>query len=862
MVDSRLLQHLRRIAGPEHVSDGAVHAELYAYDASTASRPAAAVVFPADTAQTAAVVRALSAAGVPFIPRGFGTNLSGGSVAAEGGVVVCLSRLSRILSVDVASRCAVVQPGVTNLELQQCLAGRGYFYAPDPASQKVATIGGNIGENSGGPHCLKYGVTTNHILGLTAVLPDGEVVELGGPALDPPGLDLRGALVGSEGTLAIVTEATVRILPQPEDVVTLLVIYDDVAAAAQSVSDVIAAGIVPATLEMMDAPVIRAVEQSLRCGYPLDAEAALIIEVDGPAAGLREQAARIEAICRRHGCRSVREAADADERNLLWAGRRGAFGAIARLAPNFLVNDCTVPRSRLPEALARVGAIARDNQLPVGNVFHAGDGNLHPLLLFDSRNQDEVQRVHRAGWQIMEACVALGGTISGEHGIGAEKLEAMRLVFTEASLQYQRGLKEALDPAGLLNPGKVVPPPRVGPPGPEPGPERLRPGADLVPVDAAAACDLVRRAARDGVALLPRGRGTRLRLTSGLPDGVAALRSERLRKLEHDPVNQVVAVGAGVSLSDLQQALRPHRQWVPLRPPLSHACTVGGAVALGACGPDRLRYGAPRDLLLGLEFVSGRGLLVAAGGRVVKNVAGYDVTRLLAGSRGALGFLTEVTLRTYLLPEAVRVLEGAGSPAQCAAAALGLLDSRLEPAYLVAVAAPAGTGAAPEWRFAAGFEGAGPTVCWQADRGREVLRQAGLGSLSSRESDPGQDVFLDRWSGLCAAPWVVRVALPPRALAGFLEGALAELGAAGMLVDYGTGQVTAALLHLPGDTLGGLAAQARERQGHLAIEPAPAREHRAPRDSGPGRPDQELGLRVARALDPDGVFAWSLVSGG
>ncbi len=332
----------------------------------------------------------------------------------------------------------------------------------------MATLGGNAAENSGGPHCLKYGVTTNHVLGMTVVLPSGEVVRVGGPALDPPGYDIRGVLVGSEGTLGIITEMVVRILPSAESVLTLLAVYDAVADAARSVSAIVAAGIVPATLEMMDAAVIRAIEASKPCGYPLDAAAVLIAEVDGPAVGLAEQADRVRQLCMQNGCREVRAAKDAAERNLLWAGRRGAFGAIARLAPSFLVADCTVPRTRLPEALAQVATIATRYQLAHGNVFHAGDGNLHPLLLFDHGDPEQVQRVHHAGREIMEACVALGGTITGEHGVGVEKLEAMHLVFSEDDLEFQRRLRAAFDPHELMNPGKVLPPASGSPPADEP----------------------------------------------------------------------------------------------------------------------------------------------------------------------------------------------------------------------------------------------------------------------------------------------------------------------------------------------------------------------------------------------------------
>jgi glycolate oxidase subunit GlcD len=357
--------------------------EVYSYDGSLAIAAPEAIVFPADTAQTAAVMRSAHSAGVPVVPRGFGTNLSGGTIAPQGGVVLALTRLNRILAIKPAGRYAVVQTGVTNLELQQALAPHGFLFAPDPASQKAATLGGNLAENAGGPHCVKYGVTTNHILGVTAVLPDGQVLQIAGPALDPPGYDLRGLLVGSEGTLAVVTEMTVRVIPAAESLATMLVVYDDLTDAARTVSAIVAAGIIPATLEMMDAAVIRAVEASKPSGYPLDAAAVLIIEVDGPLAGLAQQAERIAQLCREHGCREVRKANNAAERDRLWAGRRGAFGAIARLAPRFFVADCTVPRTRLPDALHQVAGIAARYQLGHCNVFHAGDGNLHPVLLFD-----------------------------------------------------------------------------------------------------------------------------------------------------------------------------------------------------------------------------------------------------------------------------------------------------------------------------------------------------------------------------------------------------------------------------------------------------------------------------------------------
>ncbi|GAF74026.1 unnamed protein product, partial [marine sediment metagenome] len=359
MLSDELISNLRRIVGPSQVSVSRAETELYSYDASLAKGRPGVVVFPGNTGEAARIVKIVRQADIPFVPRGFGTNLSGGTVLVSGGVVICLSRLNRIIDISPQRRCAVLQPGVTNLELQDALAPLGFFYAPDPASQKVATLGGNVGENSGGPRCLKYGVTTNHVLGMEVILASGEVVRIGGAAYDPPGYDLRGVMVGSEGTMGIVTEVTVNILPLPEAIITLLVIYDDIAAAARSVTDIISAGIVPTTLEMMDAPIIKAVEDSYACGYPRDAAAVLIIEVEGLPVGLQDQVVQIRELCRKNQCRDIHEAKDDSERNRLWEGRRGAFGAVARIAPNYLVNDCTVPRTKLPEALSRVAEIVK-----------------------------------------------------------------------------------------------------------------------------------------------------------------------------------------------------------------------------------------------------------------------------------------------------------------------------------------------------------------------------------------------------------------------------------------------------------------------------------------------------------------------
>jgi glycolate oxidase len=453
-----ILRKLQSLVGKENVRWKDVDLAVYEYDAGLGKGKPGFVIFVRSAEEVSSVVRFLYQNGVPYVARGAGTNLSGGTVPLNGGVVIELSRMKRILEIDLDNERALVEPGVSNLTLQNTLAPKGYYYAPDPASQKVSTLGGNLGENAGGPHCLKYGVTINHVLGAEVVLPNGEKTWFGSKAVDPPGPDLLGLLVGSEGTLGIATKILVRLMRSPEKVATLLAIFKSLADAGQAVSDIIGEGMIPATLEIMDNLVIQAVEQSVHAGYPLDAEAVLIIELDGLADGMEEQTAKILEICRNNGVVSTRRAKDAAERNELWAGRRGAFGAVARLRPSYLVCDGTVPRTRLPEALVAVKAVGEKYRLPIGNVFHAGDGNLHPLILFDDRDAEEMERVHKAGREILKICADLGGTISGEHGIGTEKMIEMSFVFRDADLEMMRNIKAALDPKNLCNPGKVIPP--------------------------------------------------------------------------------------------------------------------------------------------------------------------------------------------------------------------------------------------------------------------------------------------------------------------------------------------------------------------------------------------------------------------
>jgi len=453
-----LRRELETIVGAGGVLSDPEELLVYESDGLTLFRALADfVVFPTSVEQVAAVVRLANRESIPFVARGAGTGLSGGCLPAEGGLVISMMRMNRVLEVDYDNQLAVVEPGLVNLHLSWAVGPRGFYFAPDPSSQQACTIGGNIANNSGGPHTLKYGVTVNHVLGLEVVLPDGEIVWLGGRTRDALGYDLAGVFVGSEGTFGIATKIVVRILKKPQAVKTVLAVFDRIEQASAAVSAIIAAGLVPAAVEMIDQLTIQAVEDAFGCGYPRDAAAALLIELDGLAVGMPAQADRIVAACRQAGAREVRAAADEAERQLLWKGRKSAFGAYGRVSPAYMVMDGVIPRTKLPYVLSRVNEIVAAHGLRVGNVFHAGDGNLHPNILYDPRKPGEEARVVAAGAEIMKVCAEVGGSISGEHGIGLEKADFMPFIFSAADLALMQRLKAAFNPRGLCNPGKVFP---------------------------------------------------------------------------------------------------------------------------------------------------------------------------------------------------------------------------------------------------------------------------------------------------------------------------------------------------------------------------------------------------------------------
>jgi glycolate oxidase len=468
----RIAKELAGIVGTDGVVTDRGELQVYEADGLTVFKATPEiVVLPRSAEHVAAVVRVCHREKIPFVARGAGTGLSGGALPVEGGILIGMNRMNRILEIDYENQRAVVEPGMVNVWLTNALAPRGYYYSPDPASQTACSIGGNVGENSGGPRTPKYGVTTNHVLGLEVVLPTGEIVRLGGRTLDSLGYDLTGVFVGSEGTFGIVTKVIVRIMRKPEAVKTLMGVFESIEDASNTVSGIVARGIIPVAIEMMDNNSIQAVEKGVAAGYPTDAVAILLVEVDGPKDEVGALVDPIIEVCKENHVREVRVARDENERLLLWKGRKAAFAAMGQISPEYYVQDSVIPRTKLPAIMAFIGELSRRFGLEVANVFHAGDGNLHPLILYDSRNEGALQRAEEMGAEIMKACIEMGGSLTGEHGIGLEKREFMPLMYSPDDLEAMRKVKKVFNPDGLLNPGKIFP---AAKPGGEVGPAGQR----------------------------------------------------------------------------------------------------------------------------------------------------------------------------------------------------------------------------------------------------------------------------------------------------------------------------------------------------------------------------------------------------
>src|SRR3954451_2851008 len=457
MIPAACKDRLVQLLGPRGYLDRPEDLTLYEYDGGVDKHRPDLVVFPRTTEDVSAIVKLAHEHDIPFVGRGAGTGLSGGAIPREGGITIAFARMNRILEIDLENERAVVQPGVVNLDITLAVQDSGYFYAPDPSSQRACTIGGNVAENAGGPHTLAYGVTTNHVLGLEVVLPDGSVIETGGKATDLPGLDLTGLLTGSEGTMVLVTKIIVRLMRKPELVKTVLAIYESSEDAGRTVAEITARAITPVAVEMLDGVMLRMVEEATHAGYPVDAAAVLLIELEGIREAVEEQVEQVRQACTVCGAREFRLARTAEERDLLWKGRKNAFGAVGRVSPTYYVQDGVVPRTKVAPTLRFIGEVAAKYGLTISNIFHAGDGNMHPIILFNPRKPGELESARAAGEEILSFCIDAGGSITGEHGVGMEKNELMAKLFSEETLEAIGRLKLLFDPEARLNPGKVLP---------------------------------------------------------------------------------------------------------------------------------------------------------------------------------------------------------------------------------------------------------------------------------------------------------------------------------------------------------------------------------------------------------------------
>jgi glycolate oxidase subunit GlcD len=920
-----------------------------------------AVVFPNSTEQTADVLALLHDQAVSFAPRGAGTGLSGGALAIDRGVVIELARMRKILDVDRENRTARVQTGLVNAQLSRAVAPYGFYYVPDPSSQPSCTIGGNIAENAGGIHCLKYGTTTDHVMAARVVLADGSIVDLDAKA---PGYDLLGTFVGSEGTFGIATEATVKLSRIPPAVRTLLADFIDVDQASHAVSAIIAEGMWPAALEMMDHEIICAVEASVfTAGLPIDAQAVLLVELDGIAAGLDDEAEKVGSILRSHGARSVHLATDEKERKKLWAARKGAFGAVGRLSPDIMIQDAVVPRSRLPEVLAETYRISAQYKIKLANVFHAGDGNLHPLICFDLRRGDDIERVRQAGREIMETCVRAGGSITGEHGVGLDKSGYLPLIFSAADMDAMLRVRAAFDPSGLCNPGKIIPLPRgcgearavanadVSEPGavatgsmtPQESremaigsalgrdsldPVATAPGSDsndgvsrtsrvqpllaqrmkegrlandfkrlvgpmnvtrlsddgfaaslqsknaerallVSPGSAAEVQEVMQFAAGEHQTVVPVGGATFLDAGNVLDESNLIVTTRRLSKLiHHEPADLVATAESGMSLREFQNELGRKGQWLPIDPPDDGTATVGGAVATGMGGPQELGYGPLRSFVIGLHVILADGTEIKAGGKVVKNVAGYDLCKLFTGSYGTLGLITEVTFKLRPRPAETRTIMASGNRAsltrvgrEIASKSFPVAIELLSPLLAQQVRGADGADHALMVRFA----GASRAVVGETANALKLLRAENLLCVTYDEDETLWEK-LSKTGSVTDQNLTWRVAVRPSELPSFLDQVAAlerdEPSHLNLLwqAAIGDGRVRvsarAPIYHAePVRALERIRQRAVEAGGNLIIERAPTEIKNEIDSWGGFGSTRELMIRVKQQLDPANVFS-------
>ncbi|HLA98046.1 MAG TPA: FAD-linked oxidase C-terminal domain-containing protein [Anaerolineales bacterium] len=755
----------------------------YRWDAGLDHGQPVGIVLPENAADVQRLAKWAQEQGVPLTGRGSGTGYTGGAVALKGGLNVAFTRMQNILEVDVDSRQAIVQPGVINAHLQKHLLSLDLTYPPDPASHSVCTLGGNIAENAGGPHCLKYGVTGNYVVGLEVVLADSSRVQLGGDALDPPEYDFTALITGSEGTLALITQATLLLRSPPLAVKTLTASFDSVAVAGQAVSAVIAAGLLPATIEMMDGSMIAIVEEFLQADIAPGAGALLIFDVDGYMESLDDQLSEIAQILRPFNPLEIKTAGTPAERDLLWRGRRSAAAAVARLSPNELVLDVSLPRSRLAEALTGINRIGAEHGFRLGYLAHAGDGNLHPNLLCDLSRPGELERVYQAGGEILMLCARLGGSIAGEHGVGVEKREYLSAMYQPAEIAAMLEVKHVFDPQGLLNPGKIFPERSPEPP-PLPHTRAESMPAALTPATGEEAADILATLQCSELKAYLSGGATKWRGETS--DG--KLLSTRLlagiRELSREDF--YVRVGAGTRLAELQEELARAGLWVPIASPWPEA-TLGGVLSARANAPMRTLYGGISDLLMALQVALPGGRSLRFGKALVKDVAGYALSKLFVGAFGTLGLVTEVTLKVRPLPRGRMSLLACVPDASAAVDwGLAILRRARNCAGLTLVSELEGYCAPdrPALVFTAEGQPADLRVELQIVKG--LLRDSGAESVVESQTTTATDQWVQALSG---AGCVLRLGLAPGKLPGFLASLQPGLLGTRYAVDIANGQV-------------------------------------------------------------------------
>ena len=806
----------------------------YEIDAGVDREKPLAVVFPVNTRDVIRAVEWCRDHEVPLVARGAGTGLSGGAVSAKGGLILEFSRMKKIQEIDGTSLRARFEPGVITLHFSDTVAEKGLYYPPDPGSDRSATLGGTIAENAGGPHCLKYGVTTNYVMGMEVVLPDAKCITLGGPALDYPGIDLFGLLTGSEGTLGIITSATVRLLKKLPAVMTMMVAFDSVDQACAAVSAIIASGIVPATLELMDQKIMEILEAYTHAGLPVQAGAALIIEVDGYSAGLQPQMDLIKTIIERYKSFGLRTARNEEERKAIWFARKSTAGALARLAPAFFAVDPTVPRSLLGEALRRMTRICEDRGLQVYYVSHAGDGNLHPhILIMDPDDEKLMDHVRETGKLIMQEAVRLGGTISGEHGVGVEKREFMNFTYTPDELSVMRDIKAVFDPQNRFNPGKIFP-------ATPPEPDLIPQGRPLPAVQSIA--DKIRIAAESvpPARVFVVGNHVPDRV---LPSGDLYASSQTLDGvISFVPDDMYVVVGAGTSLQSLHRFLESRDRYLPLVSPWDET-TLGGLVASNLNAPLRTRYGGIRDLLLCMTVILPNGRVIDAGKPLVKNVAGYDLPKLFVGSFGCLGMISSVTFKVLAHPKARFTYSiPVRDPAQAIRTGLSVYQQTFNASAILWIKEKD----VLQGNFICTFEGLPEDIQIEANLLQHMASANHLTKIDSFECNDGSTIWADWVRSGCDMGALVKYGVAPGDLLELISNQPDKMTSNAVLIDIANG-----CLYLGNDDHACLARNALQLNGYaIDISKTPPDQNRIFKD----RSGTRLLTALKQRWDPSGNF--------